>query len=51
MIRIADLDLPEEMRITSFERNSIGETNDVLFCNGEFEGHPLSKPTRRGAYV
>lgn len=42
MIEIADLDLPEELRITSVERNTIGETNDVFFCHGKFAGEPLS---------
>ncbi len=36
------MDLPEELRIDSIERNVVGETNDVFFCKGEFAGRPIS---------
>ncbi len=51
MIRIADLDLPDELMITSVERNTVGETNDVFFCNADFEGQPLSAYIKVGKGV
>jgi aminoglycoside phosphotransferase (APT) family kinase protein len=42
MMQIADLGLPDALRITAVERNTTGETNDVFFCSGEFEGRPFS---------
>lgn len=37
-----DVDLPRELTITSLERNTIGETNDVFYCRGTFHGGPVS---------
>lgn len=51
MMQIADLDLPDELMITSVERNTIGETNDVFFCNADFEGQPLSAYIKVGKGV
>lgn len=42
MTPLADLGLPAELRIASAERNTVGETNDVFFCTGEFQGRPVS---------
>lgn len=42
MKQIPGLNLPDALKITAVERNTIGETNDVFFCNAEFEGQPLS---------
>lgn len=39
---IADVDLPRELKIVSLEKNLIGETNDVFFCVGQFDGRPIS---------
>jgi len=39
---LADIDLPHALKIASLERNLIGETNDVFFCKGEFDGRPVS---------
>jgi len=39
---LADIDLPSELKIDSLERNLLGETNDIFFCVGEFDGRPVS---------
>ena len=39
---LVDVDLPSELTITSLERNTIGETNDVFYCCGTFHGGPVS---------
>lgn len=35
---LVDVELPGEITITSLERNTIGETNDVFYCRGRFHG-------------
>jgi len=38
MKQLADIDLPDELRIDSLVRNVDGDTNDVFFCKGDFDG-------------
>jgi aminoglycoside phosphotransferase (APT) family kinase protein len=47
-MQFADLELPDELRITAVERNTLGETNDVFSCNAEFEGQSLSAYIKLG---
>lgn len=42
MEELAHIDLPDQLRIHSVERNPIGETNDVFCCKGEFGGIAVS---------
>lgn len=42
MLELSDIDLPEALSISSAERITIGETNDVFFCKAEFETEPVS---------
>lgn len=42
MKQLADIDLPEALKIDSVEKNDNGETNDVFFCRGEFNGHSIA---------
>ncbi|MBN1583836.1 MAG: aminoglycoside phosphotransferase family protein [Anaerolineae bacterium] len=41
MRRITDLGLPDQFRIDFIERNLIGETNDVYYCRGAFDGRAI----------
>ncbi len=38
---LADINLPSEFRIDTLEKNVDGETNDVFFCKGEFDGRSI----------
>lgn len=40
MTQISDIELPDDFRLSSVEKITTGETNDVFFCTGEFEGKP-----------
>ena len=39
---LGNVNLPSSLTIDSLERNTIGETNEVFFCIGAFEGRPVS---------
>lgn len=38
---LADIHLPSQIRIDIMEKNVDGETNDVFFCKGEFDGRSI----------
>jgi len=41
MKELADMELPDGFRIDSVVRNVTGETNNVFFCKGVFNGRPV----------
>ena len=42
MNQLANVDLPDSLKIDSIKKDASGETNNVFFCQGEFDGRSIS---------